>query len=176
MLPNEEAYKAQYYSYLMNGLLTQTIRIEEGRQIEEAHMRNRALISRWTLKNYPETVEIVEKEGKHYVRVNDYKMLRKAFGVLLAEVQRIKSEGDFEAARQIVEEYGIKLDAALHHEIRSRYQRLNLAPYKGFINPRYNLIRDAKGKVIDVSISYDEAYDEQMLRYGQEYCTLTNEG
>ena len=176
LLPNEEAYKSQYYSYLMNGLLTQTVRIEEGCQIEEAHMRNRALISRWTHKNYPEAVQIVEKEGKHYVRVCDYKMLRKAFGVLLAEVQRIKSEGDFEAARQIVEEYGIKLDAALHHEIRSRYQRLNLAPYKGFINPRYNLIRDAKGKVIDVSISYDEAYDEQMLRYSQEYCTLTNEG
>ena len=172
LTPNDEAYKSQYYSYLMNGLLTQMVRIEEGCQIEEAHMRNRALISRWTLENYPEAVQIVEKDGKHYVRITDYPLLRKAFGRLLAEVQRIKSEGDYEAARQLVENYGIKLDAELHKEIRERYQKLNLAPYKGFINPRYELVRDAEGNITDVSISYDEAYDEQMLRYSQEYSTL----
>ena len=172
LLPDEEAYKSQYYSYLMNGLLTQMVRIEEGCQIEEAHMRNRALISRWTLANYPEAVQIVEQEGKHYVRINDYTLLRQAFGRLLAEVQRIKSEGDYDAARQLVEQYGIKLDAVLHHEIRERYQRLNLAPYKGFINPRYELVRDNEGNVIDVSIAYGEAYDEQMLRYSQQYSTL----
>ena len=172
LLPNADAYKSQYYSYLMNGLLTQMVRIEEGNQIEEAHMRNRALIGRWTLANYPEAVQIVEEHGKHYVRINDYPMLRKAFGELLAEVQRIKSEGDFDAARQLVEQYGIKLDAKLHHEIRERYQRLNLAPYKGFINPIYNLVRDAAGNITDVSVSYDEAYDKQMLRYSQQYRTL----
>ena len=172
LTPNGEAYKSQYYSYLMNGLLTQMVRIEEGHQIEEAHMRNRALISRWTLEHYPEAVQIVEKDGKHYVQVNDYPLLRKAFGELLAEVQRIKSEGDFEAARQLVEKYGIKLDAMLHKEIRERYQKLNLAPYKGFINPRYELVQDAERNITDVRISYDEAYDEQMLRYSQEYSTL----
>ena len=172
LTPNSEAYKAQYYSYLMNGLLTQMVRIEEGGQLEEAHMRNRALISRWTLENYPEAVQIVEKEGKHYVCITDYLLLRKAFGELLAEVQRIKSEGDYEEARQLVEKYGIKLDAELHKEIRERYRKLNLAPYKGFINPKYELVRDAAGNIIDVSISYDEAYDEQMLRYSQEYKTL----
>ena len=172
LTPNEEAYKSQYYSYLMNGLLTQMVRIEEGHQIEEAHMRNRALISHWTLEHYPEAVQIVEKDGNHYVQVEDYPLLRKAFGELLAEVQRIKSEGDFEAARQLVEKYGIKLDAKLHKEIRERYQKLNLAPYKGFINPRYELVQDAEGNITDVSISYDEAYDEQMLRYSREYNTL----
>lgn len=172
LTPNDEAYKSQYYSYLMNGLLTQMVRIEEGCQIEEAHMRNRALISRWTLEHYPEAVQIVEKKGMHYVQINDYPLLRKAFGELLAEVQRIKSEGDYEAARQLVEKYGIKLDAKLHKEIRERYQKLNLAPYKGFINPRYELVHDAGGNIKDVSISYDEAYDEQMLRYSQEYSTL----
>ena len=172
LLPDKNAYKSQYYSYLMNGLLTQMVRIEEGCQVEEAHMRNRALISRWTLANYPEAIQIVEKEGKHYVCINDYNQLREAFGELLAEVQRIKSEGDFEAARQLVEQYGIKLDAELHHEIRERYLKLNLAPYKGFINPRYELVRDTEGNIIDVSISYDEAYDEQMLRYSQQYHTL----
>ena len=172
LVPNGEAYKSQYYSYLMNGLLTQMVRIEEGSQIEEAHMRNRALISRWTLENYPEAIQIVMKEGKHYVHINDYALLRKAFGELLAEVQRIKSEGDFEAARQLVERHGIKLDMKLYKEIRQRYQKLNLAPYKGFINPRYELVRDANGNIVDVSIAYDEAYDKQMLRYSQQYKTL----
>lgn len=172
LTPNGEAYKSQYYSYLMNGLLTQMVRIEEGGQIEEAHMRNRALISRWTLKNYPEALQIIEKDGKHYVRITNYAMLRKAFGELLAEVQRIKSEGDYEAARSLVELYGIKLDAKLHKEIRERYQKLDLAPYKGFINPRYELVKDAEGNIADVSISYNEAYDKQMLRYSHEYNTL----
>ena len=172
LMPNDEAYKSQYYSYMMNGLLTQMVRIEEGCQIEEAHMRNRALISRWTLTNYPDAVQIIVKDNKHYVSISDYKLLRKAFGTLLAEVQRIKSEGDYEAAQTLVEQYGIKLDAKLHKEIRKRYQRLNLAPYKGFINPKYELIHDTAGNIIDVSISYNEAYDKQMLRYGKQYSTL----
>jgi len=172
LTPNTEAYKSQYYSYLMNGLLTQLVRIEEGDQIEEAHMRNRALISRWALANYPEALEIVKVDSKHYVRINDYEQLRKAFGKLLAEIQRIKSEGDFEAARQLVERYGIKTDAELHHEIRERYKRLDLAPYKGFINPKYTLVQDDDGNALDVQIEYDEAYDEQMLRYSQQYSTL----
>ena len=172
LTPNTEAYKSQYYSYLMNGLLTQLVRIEEGDQIEEAHMRNRALISRWALANYPEALDIDEIDGKHYVRINDYEMLRKAFGELLAEIQRIKSEGDFEAARQLVEQHGIKTDAELHHEIRERYKRLDLAPYKGFINPKYELVQDDDGNALDVQIEYDEAYDEQMLRYSQQYSTL----
>ena len=172
LTPNAEAYKSQYYSYLLNGLLTQMVRIEEGNQIEEAHMRNRALISRWTLEHYPQAVQIIEVEGKHYVKVNDYEQLRKAFGELLAEVQRIKSEGDYEAARQLVERYGIKIDADLHHEIRERYLRLNLAPYKGFINPMYELVKDGKGNVTDIHVKYDEAYSEQMLRYNQVYKTL----
>ena len=172
MTPNAEAYKSQYYSYLMNGLLTQLVRIEEGDQIEEAHMRNRALISRWVLENYSEAVQIVKVDGKHYVKINDYELLRKAFGELLAEVQRIKSEGDYKAARRLVEHYGIKIDAELHHEIRERYKRLDLAPYKGFINPVYELARDNDGNITDVSIRHDEAYDEQMLRYSQDYSTL----
>lgn len=172
LTPNTEAYKSQYYSYLMNGLLTQLVRIEEGDQIEEAHMRNRALISRWALANYPEALEIVKVDSKHYVRINNYEQLRKAFGKLLAEIQRIKSEGDFEAARQLVERYGIKTDAELHHEIRERYKRLDLAPYKGFINPKYTLVQDDDGNALDVQIKYDEAYDEQMLRYSQQYSTL----
>ena len=135
-------------------------------------MRNRALISRWTLKNYPEAVQIVEANGKYFVKVFDYNLLRKAFGELLAEVQRIKSEGDYEAARQLVEEYGIKIDAELHHEIRERYKKLDLAPYKGFINPRYELVQDGEGNITDVLVKYGEAYDEQMLRYSHEYRTL----
>ncbi len=172
LLPNDEAYRSQYYSYLMNGLLTQMVRIEEGCQIEEAHMRNRALICRWTLANYPEAVRIVQRDGKHYVCIDNYQMLRQAFGELLAEVQRIKSEGDYESARHLVEEYGIKLDARLHHEIRQRYERLDLAPYKGFINPRCKLVRNEEGNIIDVSISYEETYEEQMLRYSTDYNTL----
>lgn len=172
LTPDAEAYKAQYYSYMMNGLMTQLVRIEEGDQIEEAHMRNRALVAHWTLAHYPEAVSITEKEGKHYVSINSYTMLREAFGTLLREIQRIKSEGDLQAAQQLVEEYGIRIDATLHHEIRERYRCLNLAPYKGFINPRYTLVRDAAGDVTDVSISYGETFEEQMLRYSTQYRTL----
>ena len=172
LTPNDEAYKAQYYTYLMNGLLTQTIRIKEGDKIEEAHMRNRALIAWWTLEHYPEAVELVCREGKTFVKVNDYATLRTAFGNLLAEIQRIKSEGDFEAARQLVEKYAVNIDPALHHEILERYKKLNLAPYKGFINPWMKLEYDEEGNVTAVKLDYTESYTHQMLRYSEEYATL----
>ena len=172
LTPNEEAYKAQYYSYLMNGLLTQMVRIQPGNQIEEAHMRNRALIARWTLEHYPHAVRLKERDNKHYVEILDYATLRSAFGTLLAEIQRIKSEGDLMAAQQLVEQYGVRIDDALHREILERYHRLHLAPYKGFINPRYTAMYDSSGQITDVHIDYDEAYDEQMLRYSQQYNTL----
>ena len=172
LTPNEEAYKAQYYSYLMNGLLTQMVRIQPGNQIEEAHMRNRALIARWTLEHYPHAVRLKERDNKHYVEILDYASLRSAFGTLLAEIQRIKSEGDLMAAQQLVEQYGVRIDDALHREILERYHRLHLAPYKGFINPRYTAVYDSSGQITDVHIDYDEAYDEQMLRYSQQYNTL----
>ncbi len=172
LTPNEEAYKAQYYSYLMNGLLTQMVRIEPGHDIEEAHMRNRALIARWTLEHYPQAVSLVEREGKTYVQVADYPLLREAFGTLLAEIQRMKSEGDFEAAKAIVETYGVRLDSSLHEQILDRYEKLHLAPYKGFINPRYEVERDEKGEITAVNVTYGEPYDEQMLRYSRDYRTL----
>lgn len=172
LTPNEEAYKAQYYSYLMNGLLTQMVRIQPGNQIEEAHMRNRSLIARWTLEHYPHAVRLKERDNKHYVEILDYATLRSAFGTLLAEIQRIKSEGDLMAAQQLVEQYGVRIDDALHREILERYHRLHLAPYKGFINPRYTAVYDSSGQITDVHIDYDEAYDEQMLRYSQQYNTL----
>lgn len=167
LTPNAEAYKAQYYSYLMNGALTQLVRIEEGDRIEEAHMRNRALIARWTLKNFPQAAELTEKDGKHYIQVHSYPMLRTAFATLLAEIQRIKSEGDLAAARQLTEEFGVQVENDLHQEVLRRYRKLNISPYKGFINPRYELVRDESGKVTDVEIYYDEDYDQQMLRYGK---------
>ena len=167
LTPNTEAYKAQYYSYLMNGILTQLVRIEEDDQIEEAHMRNRALIARWTLKNYPQAAALIEKNGKHYIQVHSYHMLRTAFATLLAEIQRIKSEGDLSAARQLVEEFGVQVDKNLHNEVLDRYKKLNISPYKGFINPQYELIYDADGNIKDVEIRYGEAYDHQMLRYGK---------
>lgn len=167
LTPNAEAYKAQYYSYLMNGVLTQLVRIEEGDQIEEAHMRNRALIARWTLKNFPEAAALVEKDGKHFVQVYSYPMLRTAFATLLAEIQRIKSESDLPAARQLVEDFGVQVDKKLHTEILERWRALNLSPYKGFINPEYELVYDKNGNVTDVEIRYGEAYDHQMLRYGR---------
>lgn len=172
LIPDAEAYKAQYYTYMMNGLLTQTIRIKEGDRIEEAHMRNRALIAHWTLEHYPAAVELVEREGKTYVRINDYVALREAFGVLLAEIQRIKSEGDYEAARLLVEKYAVNIDPSLHHEILARYRKLDLAPYKGFINPRMDIVYDEEGKVKDVVLDYTESYSHQMLRYSEEYATL----
>ena len=172
LLPNGEAYKAQYYTYLMNGLLTQTIRIKEGDNIEEAHMRNRALIAYWVLEHAPEAVKLVKREGKTYVEVTDYPALRTEFGKLLAEIQRIKSEGDFESARQLVEKYAVKIDPTLHHEILERYKRLDLAPYKGFINPWMKLEYDEDGAVKGVLVDYTESYEHQMLRYSEEYATL----
>ncbi len=172
LTPDGEAYKAQYYIYLMNGLLTQTIRIKEGDKIEEAHMRNRALIARWTLEHAEGAVELVEIEGKTFVKVNDYERLRHLFGSLLAEIQRIKSEGDYEAARDLVEKYAVNIDPDLHREILARYKKLNLAPYKGFINPKMILEYDEEGKPIDVKLDYEESFVNQMLRYSDEYGTL----
>ena len=191
LTPNDEAYKAQYYGYLMNGLLTQTIRIKEGDKIEEAHMRNRALIAWWTLEHAEGAVELVTEEVSYasaedalkdaegnivttrtYVKVNDYGKLRHLFGELLAEIQRIKSEGDYEAARQLVEKYAVNIDPDLHREILARYKKLNLAPYKGFINPKMDLVFDEQNDVKDVVVSYEEGYAEQMLRYSEEYGTL----
>lgn len=172
LTPCQEAYKAQYYSYMMNGLLTQMVRIQPGQQIEEAHMRNRALIARWTLEHYPQAVRLSEQDGKHYVEILDYPLLRTAFGNLLAEIQRIKSEGDLQAARQMVERYGVQIDAKLHQEVLERYSKLHLAPYKGFINPRYTPVCDSEGRITDVHIDYLETYDEQMLRYSKQYNTL----
>lgn len=174
LTPDRKAYQAQYYSYMMNGLLTQAVRIEPGKDIEEAHMRNRALIARWTFERAEkqQAARMVRKENKTYLQIQDYGTLRKLFGELLKEIQRIKSEGDYEAARNLVETYGVKLDPTLHKEILERYSHLNLAPYKGFINPRYEAVTDENGTLTDVKIHYDEAYDAQMLRYSQEYATL----
>lgn len=191
LTPNDEAYKAQYYGYLMNGLLTQTIRIKEGDKIEEAHMRNRALIAWWVMEHAEGAVELVkmdmnyasaedalkDSEGniittKTYVKINDYAKLRHLFGELLAEIQRIKSEGDFEAARQLVEKYAVNINPELHREILARYKKLNLAPYKGFINPKMTLEMDEEGEITDVVLDYEESYVDQMLRYSDEYGTL----
>ncbi|MBQ6800012.1 MAG: dihydrofolate reductase, partial [Bacteroidaceae bacterium] len=174
LTPDAEAYKAQYYSYMMNGLMTQLVRIDLGNNIEEAHMRNRALIARWALEKgaADKVVGFVKKDGKTYVQVNDYKKLRDLFGQLLAEIQRIKSEGDFNAARELVENYAVKIDPTLHAEILDRYKKLNLAPYKGFINPVYTAVKDAEGNITDVTIDYTEGYAEQMLRYSNEYANL----
>lgn len=174
LTPNDEAYKAEYYTYLMNGLMTQLVRIEPGNQVEEAHMRNRQLIARWVYEHgaADKVVEMVQRDGKSYVVVNDYAHLRTLFGQLLAEVQRIKSTGDLAAARDLVETYAVKVDPTLHAEVLARYKKLNLAPYKGFVNPRYEAVTDAQGKITDVKVSYDEGYAEQMLRYSRDYGTL----
>ncbi len=174
LTPDGEAYKAQYYTYMMNGLLTQLVRIEPGNYIEEAHMRNRALIAHWTLEQGSGNgvAELIKEDGKTTVRINDYAQLRLLFGQLLAEIQRIKSEGDYAAARQLVERYGVTVDPDLHREILDRYRKLNLAPYKGFINPVYEPVTDAEGRITDIRISYGEAYDAQMLRYSRDYATL----
>ncbi|WP_440440812.1 dipeptidyl-peptidase 3 family protein [Phocaeicola plebeius] len=173
--PDKEAYKAEYYAYMMNGLLTQMVRIEPGCDLEEAHMRNRQLIARWALENgkSKNVVELVKKEGKTYVKINDYLQLRGLFAALLSEIQRIKSEGDYEAARALVEKYAVKLDATLHEEILNRYRSLHLAPYKGFVNPVYLPQYDAEGRIVDVKLDYTEGYIEQMLRYGRDYSNLT---
>lgn len=171
LTPNDEAYKSQYYSYIMNGLLTQLIRIQPGNQIEEAHMRNRALIAHWCYEN-SNVIALVKRDGKTYVQIHDYEELRKLFATLLAEIQRIKSEGDYEAARQLVERYAVKVDPVIHAEILERYKRLNLAPYKGFINPKMTPVRNEKGEVTDIAVDYSEGYAEQMLRYSNDYGTL----
>lgn len=174
LTPNLEAYKSQYYTYMLNGLMTQLVRINLGNNIEEAHMRNRALIARWAYEHgrAEKVVELVKKKGKTYVKINDYEKLRHLFGQLLAEIQRIKSEGDYEAARRLVEDYGVKIDPALHKEVLTRYEKLHLSPYKGFINPVYKAVRDAQGRITDVTLDYSEAYDAQMLRYSRDYNTL----
>ena len=169
LVPDAEAYKSQYYTYMMNGLLTQLTRIQPGNEIEEAHMRNRALIARWTLEHYPSAVRLVKHEEKTYVEVSDYELLREAFAKLLAEIQRIKSEGDFEAAKQLVERYAIHVEPKLHEELLARYKSLGIAPYKGFLNPKMELVSDSEGNATDVRLDYTEAYDEQMLRYSKEY-------
>ena len=174
LIPNEEAYKAEYYNFLMNGLMTQLVRIDLGNDIEESHMRNRQLIARWVYEKGKEdkTIELVKKEGKTYVVVNDYSKVRELFGVLLAEIQAIRSTGDFEAARTLVETYAVKIDPVLHAEVLERYAKLNLAPYKGFVNPVYHTKVDNEGEVIDITVSYDEGYSEQMLRYSKDYSFL----
>lgn len=169
LVPDAEAYKSQYYTYMMNGLLTQLTRIQPGNEIEEAHMRNRALIARWTLEHYPSAVRLVKHDEKTYVEVSYYEMLREAFAKLLAEIQRIKSEGDFEAAKQLVEHYAIHVEPKLHEELLVRYKSLGIAPYKGFLNPKMEIVSDSKGNATDVRLDYTEAYDEQMLRYSSEY-------
>lgn len=172
LLPDENAYQAQYYSYMLNGLLTQLTRIRPGHQIEEAHMRNRALIARWALHHSDGAVELIRREGKTFVKVNDYPRLHTLFATLLAEIQRIKSEGDYEAARELVETYAIKVDEQLHQEILDRYQRLNLAPYKGFLNPWMKPVVNTEGEITDIVLDYSESFTEQMMRYSKEYSFL----
>lgn len=175
LVPDGEAFKAEYYKYMMNGLLTQLVRIEEGKDVEEAHMRNRQLIARWVFEQgaTDKVVELKKREGKTFVVIHDYQQLRVLFGKLLAEVQRIKSEGDYEAGRSLVENYGVKIDPVLHHEIRERYVRLHLSPYKGFVNPVMREVKDNSGHVTDITLDYTEGYAEQMLRYSRDYSYLS---
>ena len=174
LTPSADAYKAQYYTYLMNGLMTQLVRIEPGNSVEEAHMRNRQLIARWVFEKgaADKAVELVKKDGKTYVVINDYAKVRELFGELLAEIQRIKSTGDYDAARKLVEAYAVKVDPELHAEVLERYKKFNLAPYKGFVNPKYEAVTDADGNITDITVTYDEGYAEQMLRYSKDYSVL----
>lgn len=176
LTPSADAYKAQYYTYLMNGLMTQLVRIEPSNNVEEAHMRNRQLIARWVYEKgaAEKVVELVKKDGKTYVVINDYEKVRDLFGRLLAEIQRIKSTGDYAGAHDLVEAYAVKVDPALHAEVLERYKKLNLAPYKGFVNPKYEVVTDADGTITDVTVTYDEGYAEQMLRYSKDYSTLSS--
>lgn len=169
LVPDADAYRSQYYTYLMNGLMTQLTRIKPGHEIEEAHMRNRALVARWTLANYHSALSLTQKDGKTYLQVNDYELLRQAFATLLAEIQRIKSEGDFDGARSMVEQYAIHVDSVLHEEMLERYAKLGIAPYKGFLNPHMTLEQSADGTITDVRLDYSETYEHQMLRYSSEY-------
>lgn len=174
LVPDAEAYKSNYYTYIMNGLMTQLVRIKPGDNIEEAHMRNRSFISHWVYEQgkADKVIELVKKDGKTYVKINDYEALRGLFGKLLAEVQRIKSEGDFKAARNLVETYGVKVNPEIHKEVLERYAKLHISPYKGFINPVYTAVKDDKGNITDVKISYGESYEDQMLRYSRDYSAL----
>ena len=174
LVPDAEAYKAEYYKYIMNGLMTQLVRIEQGKNVEEAHMRNRQLIAKWVYEKgkADNVIELKRRDGKTYVVVGDYAKLRELFGTLLAEVQRIKSEGDFAAGKKLVEEYAVKVDPALHAEVLERYAKLNLAPYKGFVNPVMKEVKNDKGEVMDIVLDYTEGYADQMLRYSKEYSFL----
>lgn len=174
LLPNKEAYKAEYYQFMMNGLMTQLTRIQPGKNIEEAHMRNRQLIAAWVFEKgkADNVVEMKVRDGETYVVINDYEKLRSLFGQLLAEIQRIRSTGDFEAGKTIVEAYAVKVEPALHNEVLARYKKLNLAPYRGFVNPVYTLIKNKSGKITDVKVSYTENYTEQNLRYSKDYSVL----
>lgn len=175
LLDNPDAYKAEYYKYILNGLMTQLMRIEPGKDVEEAHMRNRKLISEWAYEHGKDAnvIEYVKNNGKTYIRINDYPALRKLFGELLGEIQRIKSEGDYEAGRDLVEKYAVKVDPAIHKEVLDRYAHLSIAPYKGFVNPVYSLVKDSNGNITDVTISYEEGYAPQMMRYSRDYSPLT---
>ena len=180
ILDNPDAYKAEYYKYMLNGLMTQLNRIELGNDIEEAHMRNRQLIAKWILEkghkrasNKKDVVELVKKNGKTFVRINDYPMMRKLLGELLAEVQRIKSEGDYKAGNDLIQKYAVKIDPKLHKEILDRYSKLDIPPYRGFINPVYTPVMNQDGEITDVTISYPENYVEQMLRLSRDYSPLT---
>ncbi len=168
LLPNNEAHKAHYYKYLLNGIMTQLVRVELGRDIEQAHMRNRQLISRWILSRAKSenVAELIQLDGKHFISVNDYSKLRELFGELLCEVQRIKSTGDYLAAKELVENYGVKVDANLHSEVLQRYKQLDFTPYKGFVNPTYSPVFDESGEIVDVLIDYDMDYVQQHLSYG----------
>lgn len=174
IIPNAEAYKACYYQQMMNGLMTQLHRIEPGKDVEESHMRNRQLIATWAyeLGKAENVIELVERDGEHFVKINDYDKLRNIFGQQLAEIQRIKSEGDYEAGRILVEKYAVKVDPELHNEVLTRYENLDLAPYKGFVNPVYTVVCDNEGNIVDVTLDYTEEYDKQMLRYSTDYGTL----
>jgi len=174
LLPDKEAYKAEYYQFIMNGLMTQLTRIKPGKNIEEAHMRNRQLIAAWTYEKGKQenVIEIKKRTGETFVVINDYTKLRILFGELLSDIQRIRSTGDFEAGKQLVEKYAVKVDPTIHAEILDRYKKLNLAPYRGFVNPVYTLVKDANHKIIDVKISYNENFINQNLRYSRDYSSL----
>ncbi|MDE6121512.1 MAG: dihydrofolate reductase, partial [Muribaculaceae bacterium] len=174
LLDNPDAYKAEYYKYILNGMMTQLMRIEPGKDVEEAHMRNRKLIAEWCYEHgkADNVIELVKRDGKTFVRINDYQALRGLFGQLLAEIQRIRSTGDYAAAQNLVETYAVKVDPELHKEVLDRYAKLDIAPYKGFVNPVYTPVRDNEGKIIDVEISYPENYVDQHLRYSRDYSGL----
>lgn len=172
LVPNNEAYKSNYYTYIMNGMMTQTVRIKLGDDIEEAHMRNRALIANWCYKNSEGVIEKYKSDGKTYIRINDFVALRKLFARLLAEIQRIKSEGDYEAAKNLVETYAVKIDRELHKEILERYKKLDIAPYKGFLNPKMTPVFDGYGNIADVKLDFSETLTEQMMRYSRDYSLL----